>query len=73
MKLNNITADLTETELEEILIEAVSAKTGLMVDKVSFKTGTRTVGYGMNEYSEHYFEGATIHFAPSQNIKSIKP
>ncbi len=70
MKLNNVTAQVSETEIEDIIKQAVESKTGLKVSSVSFKVGNRSVGYGMSERDESYFGGATITFEPGQTIKA---
>ena len=68
MKLNKVSADIGETELERIVIDAVTAQTGLKVASVSFKIGHRSSGYGMSETSTPYFEGATVTFEKDQLI-----
>lgn len=70
MQLNQVSAKMSESELETIIKEAVKAKTGLDVAAVTFEVGTRCTGYGMNERDEHYFAGATIMFASGQTIKA---
>jgi len=72
MKLNNITAVMNEAELAQIIMDAVKAKTSLTVMSVDFEVGTRCVGYGVGERDEPYFKGATVTFAPGQEIKSAK-
>ena len=69
MKLNNVTAKLSETELENLIKESVHAKTGIKVASVSFDIGQRTTGYGMNESTDYHFEGATILFENNQEIR----
>jgi hypothetical protein len=72
MKLNQISAKVSESELEAIIKEAVKAKTGLEVASVSFDIGTRCTGYGMNERDETYFGGATVTFKSGQDIAAGK-
>ena len=72
MKLNQISAKMSESELEVIIKEAVKAKTGLEVESVTFDFGTRCVGYGPTEHDEAYFGGATVTFKPGQDIAAGK-
>lgn len=71
MKLNNVTARLSETEIETLIKEAVQANTGLKVASVSFNVGQRTTGYGMSETTTPYFEGATVTFEEDRFIKEV--
>ncbi len=62
MKLNNVTAKISETDLEAMIKKTVLDQSGLKVRSVTFNIGQRTTGYGMNETTTYYFEGATILF-----------
>ena len=72
MKLNQISAKMSESELEAIIKDAVKAKTGLEVSTVTFDIGTRITGYGMSERDEAYFGGATVTFKAGQDITASK-
>jgi hypothetical protein len=69
MKLNKISASLTETELVTIIKEAVFEKTGLKVSTVSFDIVQCSIGYGVNESTTYVFDGATVHFDKDQDIQ----
>jgi hypothetical protein len=70
MKLKQVQAILSETELENIIKEAIKTKTGLEVQSITFDIGTRCVGYGQGERDESYFGGATVTFKAEQDIKA---
>lgn len=69
MKLNNITANLSETEIATILKDAIELQTGMKVDNISFNVSMRSTGYGMAERDEPYFGGAVVNFAKGQELK----
>ena len=68
MKLNKVTAEMDEAELEQLIKDAIWMRMSLNVESITFDIGTRCTGFGMAEHDEHYFKGATIVFAPGQNI-----
>jgi hypothetical protein len=68
MKLNKVTAEMDSPELEQLIKEAIWLRMSLAVESISFDIGVQTVGYGQAERDERYFKGATITFAPGQNI-----
>lgn len=71
MKLNKVTAEMDEEELEQLIKDAIWLRMSLTVESISFQIGTRCMGFGANERDEHYFKGATVTFAPGQNIGKI--
>ena len=58
MKIKS-TAHLSEEEVSEILIQHLKQK-GFVVENLSFKMGTRTVGFGMHERDEKVFDGVSF-------------
>ena len=57
--VKNITIELSHQELEKIIAKHLESE-GYILENVSWKHGTRLVGYGFQEREAKYFEGASI-------------
>lgn len=58
----NVTVNLSEDDVKQILADYVHKKTGyeIRTDDVTLSVGSRIEGYGMGEYSVEYFKGAYV-------------
>lgn len=61
-----LTGYFNAAQLKELIREAVSKRSGIPVDDVSFEIGTVTQGYGPGEHDVTVLQGARVTFSTTK-------